>query len=848
MQEIFLKDYKEPDYTIEKVDLKFELFEEYTLVSSKMVLYKQSSTKELVLDAIDLELLELRLDGEAVEDAHYKVGEEHLTLYDVPDTFTLEIHNKIYPHKNTELEGLYKSGDIFCTQCEPEGFRKITPYLDRPDVMSVYTTTVVADKECYPVLLSNGNKLQCHESFDGRHATTWHDPHPKPSYLFALVAGDLDVLEDNFTTMGNKEVALNIYVDKGNRDKAHHAMRSLKNAMKWDEQKYGREYDLDIYNIVAVDSFNMGAMENKGLNIFNSAYVLADSDTATDANFMGIESVIAHEYFHNWTGNRITCKNWFQLTLKEGLTVFRDQCFSADMNSYDVQRIEDVKALRERQFVEDSSPTAHPIQPKSYISMNNFYTATVYEKGAEVIRMIHTLLGEENYRKACDVYFDTFDGQAVTTDDFLWAMREGGEFDLEHFKLWYDQSGTPKLELNHTYQDGVLMLELKQRIPNAVDGTEQKPLYYPLKIALFAPDGKLQREEMLIVSKEYEAFRFEGLSAEPILSINRDFSAPIIVEYAQSNERFLMQYDTNGFTKYEAAHNFALETLFGYINEQQGFEEYLDAYEKLLQYDGDLSYKALLLELPSISSMMQRQEVVDFEPLYEAKEALELAIAQRFEKELMALYEEHHDPQANGIDAHSMGKRALKNRALKFLTALKLPQIEKLAYKQYNDATTMTDTIAALDALESLHPHDNKEAFADFYTRYKSNTLVMNKYFALLASSLHDGLLERVEELERDEVYDEKVPNLVRSLIGAYARNYKHFHAKDGSGYNYLARKIIELDVINPQIASALSGAFKLYPKMNESNKNVMKRALEMIMEEKNISKNTYEIIHKILK
>ena len=848
MQEIFLKDYTEPDFTIKTVDLKFELFEEYTTVESKMVFEKQKDVQELVLNAVELELLEVRLDGDILDETRFSIDEEHLIVTQVPSCFTLEIKNKIYPQNNTELEGLYKSGAIFCTQCEPEGFRKITPYLDRPDVMSVYTTTVVADKEHYPILLSNGNKLQCFDSFDGRHAVTWHDPHPKPSYLFALVAGDLDVLEDDFTTMSGKSVALNIYVDKGNRDKAHHAMRSLKNAMKWDEEKYGREYDLDIYNIVAVDSFNMGAMENKGLNIFNSAYVLADSDTATDANFMGIESVIAHEYFHNWTGNRITCKNWFQLTLKEGLTVFRDQCFSADMNSCDVQRIEDVKALRERQFVEDASPTAHPIQPKSYISMNNFYTATVYEKGAEVIRMIHTLLGEGQYKKGCDVYFQTFDGQAVTTEDFLWAMREGGAFDVEHFKLWYDQSGTPKLKVSHSYKDGVFTLTLKQHVPDTVDGRKQKPLYYPLKVAFLMSNGTFVREEMLIVSKEEEIFVFEEFASEPILSLNRDFSAPIIVEYGQSDERFLMQHDTNGFTKYEAAQNFALDTLFDYIQNKAGFESYLDAYEKLLDFEGDLSYKALLLELPTVSAIMQRQEVIDFEPLYEAKEALELAIAQRFENKLTALYKEHHNPQASGIDAENIGKRALKNRVLKLLSVLKSQEIEQLAHKQYTEATTMTDTIAALDVLESLHPENNKEVFADFYSRYKNNTLVMNKYFALLASSHHDGLLERVEELERDEVYDEKVPNLVRSLIGSYARNYKHFHAKDGSGYNYLAKKIIELDKLNPQMASALSGAFKLYPRMNECNKNVMKKALEMVIAEKNISKNTYEIIHKILK
>jgi len=483
MKEKYLKEYKQPDFSIAKVDLIFELFEDYTLVTNTMVFEKKhAEAKELVLDTLELELLEIAVDGKTLQNTQYKIEQEALRVFDVLDTFTLKIVNKIYPQNNTELEGLYKSGNIFCTQCEPEGFRRITPYLDRPDVMSVFTTTVIADKEKYPVLLSNGNKMQCHESYDSRHGVSWHDPHPKPSYLFALVAGDLGVVSGSFTTMNKKEVMLNIYVDKGNESKSLHAMQSLKKAMLWDEEKYGREYDLDIYNVVAVDSFNMGAMENKGLNIFNSAYVLADIDTATDVNFMGIESVIAHEYFHNWTGNRITCRDWFQLTLKEGLTVFRDQCFSADMNSKEVQRIEDVKALRERQFVEDASAMRHPIQPKSYISMNNFYTATVYEKGAEVIRMLHTLLGEENYRAAMDLYFKTFDGMAVTVDDFLWAMAECGDFDLEKFKRWYDQSGTPKLLVKEHFEDGVYHLYTQQVVPQDISGKEQKPYYYPLKI------------------------------------------------------------------------------------------------------------------------------------------------------------------------------------------------------------------------------------------------------------------------------------------------------------------------------------------------------------------------------
>ncbi|QOP40842.1 aminopeptidase N [Sulfurimonas marina] len=849
VQEIFLKDYKKPSFTIESVNLTFELFEEETNVTNIMKFEKLDESADLVLDAQELELKEVVLDGEVLGSDRYTHDEETLTISNVPQEFTLEIRNRIYPQKNTELEGLYKSGDIFCTQCEPEGFRRITPYLDRPDVMSIFTTTVIADQKKYPILLANGNKVHCHESFNTRHGVTWHDPHPKPSYLFALVAGDLDFITDSFVTASGNDVELNIYVDKGNSDKADHAMKSLINAMKWDEEKYGREYDLDIYNIVAVDSFNMGAMENKGLNIFNSAYVLADADTATDANFMGIESVIAHEYFHNWTGNRITCRNWFQLTLKEGLTVFRDQCFSADMNSSEVQRIQDVKALRERQFVEDASPTAHPIQPKSYISMNNFYTATVYEKGAEVIRMLHTLLGEENYRKATDLYFETFDGQAVRTDDFLWAMKEYGEFDLEHFKLWYDQSGTPSLEVEENYADGKYTLTLTQNVPNKVDGSLQKAMYFPLKIALMDKTGAVAEEKMLIISKESESFMFEGFEEKPVLSINRDFSAPVIIKHQDVDFAFLMQHDTNSFTKYEAAQEFAISILFKLMEDiESDISEYLEAFGALLELDTDLSYKALLLELPSISTLMQKQDVVDFEPLYKAKDKLSYEVAKKYEAKLLKLYFQNHEPLNSALDSKSIAKRALKNRVLSLLSALESKEIAAVAKEQYEHSLTMTDRITALDVLESIDAELSEIAFNDFYNRYKNNTLVMNKYFALLAASPREGVLDRVMALQNDEVYDEKVPNLVRSLIGVFARNYKYFHAKDGYGYKFLSDKIIEIDKINPQMASALSGAFKIYPKMIESNKKLMKATLECIVSTQGISKNTFEIVSKILK
>ncbi len=847
IQPIYLKDYKKPDFTVKTVNLTFDLFEEHTMVINIMQIQKLESVKDLVLDAIDLELVDIWLNDLKLKDTRYIIDEEKLIITNVPDSFNIKIVNKIYPQNNTELEGLYKSGSIFCTQNEPEGFRRITPYLDRPDVMSVFTSTVVADKDKYPILLSNGNKHQCHEFYHlNRHGVTWHDPHPKPSYLFALVAGDLGYISDEFRTDSGNRVELNIYCDKGNESKCFHAMKSLKESMLWDEEKYGREYDLDIYNIVAVDSFNMGAMENKGLNIFNSHYVLANEDTATDTNFMGIQSVIAHEYFHNWTGNRITCRDWFQLTLKEGLTVFRDQCFSADLNSAEVQRIEDVKALRERQFVEDASPTSHPIQPESYISMNNFYTATVYEKGAEVIRMLHTLLGEEKYRKATDLYFESFDGQAVTTKDFLWAMSEASGIDLTQFERWYHQNGTPKLLVSDEYLDGVYTIRLTQIVPDSIDGKKQFPLMYPLKIALLDANGYEIVQEKLIISKEYEEFTYR-LDEKPVLSVNRDFSASVIVEQKDVPYAFLMKHDKNSFVRYEASQNYSIEVLQNMILGRAADEVFVDTFGYLLDLDIELSYKALLLELPTISTLMQKQEEVDFEILYDVKDRLAKLLATVHKDKLIDIYTKNHEPLNNCIDSQSIGKRAIKNRVLKLLSELGSKDIVELAYAQYKNSLTMTDRVVALDILQNISAEDAKEVLDDFYEKYKDDTLVMNKYIAIIASSSAEGVLKRVIELQEDKVYDEKIPNLVRSLIGTFARNYKYFHAKDASGYKFVVDKIIEIDKINAQMASSLAGTFKIYDKMNSLNKNLMKKELERVVSTHSLSKNTYEIVNKIL-
>ena len=860
---IYLDDYQPSDFNILNVNLTFDLYETHADVTNVMQFKRVNSDAEkLQLMGEGLELKSLKLKGVSLNESEYTITESTLEIPNVSDTFELEVLTRIYPQNNTTLEGLYKSGTIFCTQNEPEGFRHITYYLDRPDVMSVFKTKVIASKEQYPVLLSNGNFVAHGDLDEGRHYALWDDPFAKPSYLFALVAGNLGSVNNTFTTMSGRDIDLNIYCDKGNEEKCTHAMDSLKASMKWDEEVYGREYDLDIYNIVAVDSFNMGAMENKGLNIFNSHYVLASEDTATDDNFMGIESVIAHEYFHNWTGNRITCRDWFQLTLKEGLTVFRDQSFSADMNSAVVQRISDVQALRERQFIEDAGPTAHPIKPKSYIEINNFYTATVYEKGAEVIRMLHTLLGAKKYRQATDLYFETFDGKAVRTEDFLWAMHKVGDFDLEAFSLWYDQERTPELHVKTHYDASTkeYRVILEQVIPNSVANAVQKPYMYPLSVALLDNLGdeialvceqKAQKrldENIIIVQQKEEVLTFKEVGTLPRLSINRNYSAPIKVIQEHVDYAFLMAHDSDGFNRFEAAQTYAIETMKKIIHEEDVDEAYLDAFGVCLNDSSiDYAFKAQLLGIPTLNMMMQEVLPIDVVALSSARITLLKAIAHRFEHEMLALYHELHEPNNSDLDAQSSGKRALKNRVLSFLIKLHKDEIRDLCNAQYYESITMTDRIKALDLLENYVPTLAEGALRDFYARYSSDTLVMNKYFAVLAASEREGCIDRVQALENDPAFDIQVPNLVRSLFGVFARNHLHFHAKDGHGYAYIAEKIIYLDTINPQIASGLAGAFKLYKKMNEHSKGQMKLALEQILKTKDLSSNVYEIVEKIL-
>lgn len=854
---IYLKDYEKPAYDIKSIDLTFVLDDEKTHVTNLMKMTKVSDENlPLILDGEQLVLEAVILDGRTLHETEYEIAGDTLILHNLPQHFTLEIQNTVNPEANKALDGLYKSSGIFCTQNEPQGFRRITYYLDRPDVMSLFRTKIIAPKKENPILLSNGNLVDSGDLDDGYHFAIWEDPFPKPAYLYALVAGDLGVVSDSFKTCSGREIDLKIYCDLGNEPQCVHAMESLKAAMKWDEERFDREYDLDIYMIVAVDSFNMGAMENKGLNIFNSHYVLASQETATDNDFLGIESVIGHEYFHNWTGNRITCRDWFQLTLKEGLTVFRDQSFSADLNDAVVQRIADVSMLRSRQFVEDASATSHPIKPDHYIEINNFYTATVYEKGAEVIRMYETLLGRDGFKKGMDLYFKTFDGQAVTTEDFLWSMSEANSFDLSLFEEWYRQSGTPQLKVETTFNqvNKILTVQLTQ------DHGKNKPLFFPLRLDVLDKKAKLLdnsahlRDDIFIIKNSKTVIEFEVSKSEPVLSINRGFSAPIKVIYEQSQKdlAFMMAHESDTFNRYEASQKFAMMILKQGLADLKAGRDvlidqtFIETFAAVLE-DETLSdaLKAKMLELPGIDIFMQEVEDIDINELYSVRNTLSQTIAQSLEEKLWQVYDKLED-SAYTIDATSMGHRAIKNKILDLLSAYETDRVKEAIANRYKQATNMTDRFTMLKLASNI-PALKATIADDFYEMFKSNSLVMNKYLAVLASSELDNTLQTVIALQDDPVYDYIVPNLVRALIGSFARNYLFFHANDGSGYRFIGEKIIAIDLFNPQIASGLAGAFKSFQKMNKHQQKLMREVLEDILAVENLSKNVYEIVSKIV-
>ena len=860
----YLKDYQTPAYRILETDLHFDIAEPQTVVKSRLTVEPQRVGEPLVLDG-SAKLLSVKINGAA---ADYVLEGETLTIAGVPsERFTVEVETEILPAENKSLMGLYASGGNLFTQCEPEGFRKITFYIDRPDVMSKFTTTIVADKKRYPVLLSNGNKIDGGEFSDGRHWVKWEDPFAKPSYLFALVAGDLAVTEDRFTTMSGRNVKIEFYTTEADKPKVGFAVESLKNAMKWDETRFGLEYDLDIFMVVAVGDFNMGAMENKGLNIFNTKFVLADSRTATDTDFEGIESVVGHEYFHNWTGNRVTCRDWFQLSLKEGLTVFRDQEFSGDRASRAVRRIENIRLLRQHQFPEDAGPTAHPVRPASYEEMNNFYTMTVYEKGAEVVRMYHTLLGEEGFQKGMKLYFQRHDGQAVTCDDFRAAMADANGINLDQFALWYSQAGTPVLEAEGRLKNNIFELTVKQTVPPTPDMADKQPMMIPVKIGLlnrngeavaFDYQGKRATEAVLLLTEAEQTFPLEGVTEAVVPSLLRGFSAPVHLNYPYSDDDLLLllAHDSDAFTRWEAAQTLYRRAVAANLAalsdgvELPKHEKLLAAVEKVISDDLlDNAFKALLLGVPSEAELWDGAENIDPLRYHQAREALLDTLAAHFLPKWHELNRQaaKQENQSYEYSPEAAGWRTLRNVCRAFVLRADPAHIATVAEKYGEMAQNMTHEWGILSAVNGNESDTRNRLLTQFADKFSDDALVMDKYFALIGSSRRSDTLQQVQTALQHPKFSLENPNKARSLIGSFSRNVPHFHAEDGSGYRFIADKVIEIDRFNPQVAARLVQAFNLCNKLEPHRKNLVKQELQRIRAQEGLSKDVGEIVGKIL-
>jgi aminopeptidase N len=861
---IYRKDYSPPEYLVDTVDLSFQLDPADTRVETTMRLRKNPSSEvagpSLSLHGAELELLSVYVDGARLEPSRYEAHPEGLRIHDVPDEFELRTEVSIRPERNTKLMGLYTSNGAFCTQCEAEGFRRITYSLDRPDVMSRYTTRIEADRKAYPVLLSNGNRVEQGELEGGRHFVRWEDPYRKPSYLFALVAGNLVCHRGSFTTASGREVALEIWVEPANADKCEHALASLKAAMKWDEETYGLEYDLDIYMIVAVDDFNMGAMENKGLNVFNSKYVLAKPSTATDDDYEGIESVVAHEYFHNWTGNRVTCRDWFQLTLKEGLTVFRDQEFSSDMNSRAVQRIKDVTRLRTAQFAEDAGPLAHPIRPESYVEMNNFYTATVYEKGAEVVRLYQTLFGKDGFRKGLRHYLSTHDGSAATCDDFRQAMAEANHADLSRLERWYSQAGTPTVRARGVWEESSqrYSLTLAQSQREIPDAPPPLPLPIPVRVGLLGSDGREvpNTARTLELVEQEQTFTFDDVPGPPVLSIARGFSAPIRVDMERAPEElaFLLAHDPDSFSRWEAGQELAKRILLRLVGEARAGRALeveplvVDAFRKVLLDEGlDGSIKSLTLSLPSEELISQELDSVDPAAVHEARRALERRLGVALEAEWQSVYE-RHSAGSEAITKAEVDRRRIKNRALRYLVATESRSAIERAASQFRKATGMTDYEAAFACLINLDTPETVDAVDAFYERWKDEPLVLDKWFRMQAMSSAPNAFERVVELSKHPSFKLTNPNRARSLLYAFAAgNPTGFHRADGAGYRFVADYVLELDAINPQVASRIVSCFNQWKRYEPGRQALMRVELQRIAGTEPLSKDVREIVERSL-
>lgn len=855
----YLRDYQAPSHHVTHLDLSFDLQPTNTKVTSKANYKAVAGSNELRLDGVELTLLSIQVDG--IDYSNYTVSEGALTLTELPESFELIITTEISPSTNTSLEGLYQSAGAYCTQCEAEGFRKITYFLDRPDVLTTYDVTIVADRSI-PYLLSNGNKIEEGLTDTGRHYAKWQDPYRKPSYLFALVAGDFEVLKDEFVTRSGRRVELALFVDKGNLNKAPHAMESLKRAMSWDEKRFDLEYDLDIYMIVAVDFFNMGAMENKGLNVFNSACVLANQETATDRDYHTIESIVGHEYFHNWTGNRVTCRDWFQLSLKEGLTVFRDQEFSSDLGSRGLNRIDAVMAMRAHQFAEDAGPMAHPIRPQKVIEMNNFYTVTVYNKGAEVIRMMHSLLGEVGFQRGMKLYFERHDGQAVTCDDFVSAMQDASGVDLTQFKLWYEQIGTPSLDVSTAYLEKEKTYTLEVTQYHASNDPISSPLHIPFALELIDAcgrplplviDGK-EVSKILNITEEKHTFVFEGIESEPVPVLLEDFSAPCIVKYDYRLEQLLhiIKYASSDYARWEAMQQaFSLEVTKA-VNAYDGVIEHcLDSQliatlkDLLINLQGDIALISELLTLPNFDALAASFDVVPVDALNKVISDFKVNIARSLVVELKEAYQVSKE---NGELSHeATSNRALKNICLYYLAKVADSEVENWL-KLQSESDNMTLKLGALKAATGAQVSIANQMMEAFDGAWRFDLLVMDKWFALQAVIESNDVIDNIYQLYEHPCFDKSNPNRVRALIGAFARNNpSQFHRQDGAGYQLLGDLLIELNSINPQNASRMITPFMSWKKFDESRQALMKAQLQRLADLPNLSDDLYEKVEKAL-
>lgn len=866
----YLKDYTVPAYLIPKTELHIALFESKTIVTSTLSIIKNPKSKSsepLTLNGLGLKTLSIKCDDVECEEKDVFISTNKLILETDKSAFTLQITTEITPSENTELEGLYQSGGSFCTQCEPEGFRRITWYIDRPDNMSVFTTTIQGDRKNYPHLLSNGNPSGYKLLDDNRHEMTWHDPFPKPCYLFALVAGKFDVLEDQIISMTGRSIALKIYTEPGKKDRAVFAMEALKKSIAWDEVNYGREYDLDLFMIVAVRDFNMGAMENKGLNIFNDAYILADPKTATDSDYHNIERVIAHEYFHNWTGNRITCRDWFQLTLKEGLTVFRDQQFTHDVQAGVVQRIEDVKSLKNFQFIEDSGPLAHPIRPAFYKEVNNFYTATVYEKGAEIIRMIYMFLGPEKFRKGMNHYFDTYDGQAVTTEDFIASMEIGGEANFKQFQEWYHQAGTPQCTVSCLYDENnqTLTLTVKQSCQPTPESRDKKPFYFPLCVGFLNKEGqemtptapdKIERRGttyLIPISKQEDFFTFGNITEKPVLSLLRDFSAPVNLIYKEpaSHKQLRFKADPNLFNRYEAGQQLILDQINQAIEAKKSGATWIFSEELCKAIGGIVTEEKLnprfvaeAITIPSLSTVLSQRSDYPVKDAFDIRERLLHQIAEKNSGRFQERYDDLRKKQAQCDFENQMPLKVLKNVLLRYLGTQKAGI--NLAKQQFETADNLTDELAALSILVNQQSGPDHAALNSFYEKWKHEHLIVNKWLALQAGAKFGAVLDNVKELESHPAFSIKNPNSVRALLGAFSRNLPHFLNPDGSGIHYLMKKIIELDSLNSLVSSRLLQAFKEFNRYDEEQSIATKSAFMLLMNQSKRSNAVNDVMERM--